>query len=199
MTFQDEKTAKADTNWSDKTCESTQWYTPEEILAPTRALFGGRIPLDPATRADNPTGALRFFTPIQDGLRQSWEGDGFFINPPYGKNFKVWTKKIRVEVEKGTKGIGLLPCGARFSTRYWQRDILNDQLTAICFVKGRVPFLRPDGTKATQNNYDSAIYGWNIDPDWFGAVYGIVGSCFAMRKVSCVEDQVEDREASLEA
>ncbi len=164
------------TNWVDKQCAETVYLTPEKILEPVREYFGGAIPLDPATEKTNPTKALQFFTIEDDGLKQQWNVPTF-VNPPFGKAIREFMKKIHDEAirDKARPILALLPCGARFSTKYWQNDALIPQLNAICFVKGRVKFLRPDGTVAKQNTYDSQIYGYNVDTNLFKFCFKHIG------------------------
>src|SRR6478609_4230979 len=47
-------------------------FTPSYILDPVRVDLGGVIGLDPCTTPDNPVGATRFYTPVEDGLARSW-------------------------------------------------------------------------------------------------------------------------------
>lgn len=162
------------TNWVDKKCNRVEYFTPENILGCTRHYFGGPIPLDPATISTNPTKAEIFYTQAEDGLILPWD-HAVFVNPPYGRVIKDWTKKIRDSSELGTQIIALLPCGARFSTRYWQDNILSDCLDVICFVRGRVSFLDEQGNKVGQNPYDSAIYGYNVDGNGFVEAFRKLG------------------------
>ena len=167
---------KADINWVDKECRYTEWRTPEKILAPARAFFGGRILLDPATDPSNPTNAIKFFTESDNGLIQDWDVP-WFVNCPYGNGIRNWTAKIYKSSRVG--GIALLPCGARFSTRYWQADILNEYLYGVCFVKGRVSFIGPDGKPAKGNRHDSAIYAYGPDRSSdFGKLFSPLGKTF---------------------
>lgn len=43
-----------------RTSLDNTWQTPESILEPVRAYFGGQIPFDPASAPNNPTRAARF-------------------------------------------------------------------------------------------------------------------------------------------
>lgn len=167
----------APTNWVDKACESIEWYTPRKILDRVDEFFGGKIPLDPATTKSNRTNAARFFTPTEDGLEQDWQGDGVFLNPPYGKELPLWTKKVAEETAKGVRLVALLPCGARFSTDYWQNNILNDQLTALCFIKRRVAFISENGMACKGNPYDSCLYfyGCESESEKVASVFGTLG------------------------
>jgi ParB family chromosome partitioning protein len=181
VTSEDE--GKPETNWVDKECQSVEWYTPPELLECVRGYFGGPIPLDPATAPHNPTGALRYFTAKENGLKQDWAGEGVFVNPPYGKALPDWCRKIHEEADKGVPIIALMPCGARFSTTYWQDHILSGLLTAWCYVRGRVAFVGPNGEEQASNPYDSAIYGFNADPNRFARAFEPLGQVFQVGKV----------------
>jgi hypothetical protein len=165
-----------DTNWVDKQCASQEWFTPLRVLSCVREYFGGAIPLDPATTLDNPAEAQTFFTAADDGLTKSWNS-GVFVNPPYGEVLPAWCEKIHTEADRNTEILALLPCGARSSTAYWQDHVLNDCLKVICFVRGRVAFLGPEGEKAG-NPYDSCIYGFNADAAKFRQVFTELGKVF---------------------
>jgi hypothetical protein len=162
------------TNWVDKQCAETVYFTPENILDAVRAYFGGPIPLDPATEPTNPTKALKFYTEQMNGLVLPWDAP-VFINPPFGTAIVPFIKRMDEYAKQGLQIIALLPCGARFSTKYWQAHALVPELKAICFVKGRVKFLRPDGTVAKQNPYDSQIYGYNVDQSKFHSCFKDIG------------------------
>ena len=172
----------APTNWVDKQCESIDWYTPRSLLDRVEVYFAGPIPLDPATAPSNPTRATRFFTKEQDGLVQEWRGTGVFVNPPYGEELPSWTAKVHHEAANGIVIVALLPCGARFSTGYWQDHILNSCLGGICFVRGRVAFEDEHGNSQKGNPYDSAIYGFNIDRDRFLSAFGVLGKVLIVKE-----------------
>jgi hypothetical protein len=162
-------------HFTDLECRETIYLTPDYVLAPIRAYFGDRIPLDPATQPTNPTRADVFCVeppgPADlpsngrvDGLREQWsKHDGVFVNPPYGEVMPDWCRKIYQESIFGVPIFSLLPAGPRFGTRYFQRFIFSQGLRGAFFHLGRVPFLRPDGTVAKQNPWDSAIWLYNVD------------------------------------
>ena len=170
-------------NWVDLSSETGEWYTPEPVLERVRVLFGGQIPLDPATRKDNPTKAKVFFTPEDDGLAKDWsKHDGVFVNPPYGikNNGRAWVTKIAEEVAKGTP-LCHLTSATRFETRYAQKEMLSKHLTAWCFYKGRIHFVDFEGIQRKQNRLPSVFYGYNFDPDLFGEAFRPLGRTFAVR------------------
>lgn len=171
--------------WVDKQCHDTEWFTPPEVLERVRQYFGGPIPFDPATTANNPTDAIRFCSLeepcdharwLGDGLEHDWYHEaGVFLNPPYGVVFPTWCEKIAREARLQCEIVALLPCGARFSTRYWQDSILIPELDAVCFVRGRVKFLRADGARAPQNPYDSQMVGYNVRRKAFADAFSSLG------------------------
>lgn len=172
-------------------CKSEVWITPSLVLDPVMRYFGGPIPLDPCTEPDNPTQACFFFTAEDDGLAQDWTAfgawNGVFVNPPYGEALKDWLAKISsvAAFECPVPILALLPCGARFSTGYFQQFLATPQLNTVCWIKGRVSFLRPcdEGLfrhyeRADGNPYDSALYGLNVDWSRFKACFGELGACW---------------------
>lgn len=179
----DVKTGEPATNWVDKQCESVEWYTPESILETVRNYFGGPIPLDPASPEHNPTRATVHYTVTDDGLTQDWAGGGVFLNPPYGEVMKAWMAKLYAESLLDTPVLALLPCGARFSTGYWQDYVLSERLNAVCFLRGRVAFVDQAGTPQKGNPYDSALYGWNVDTEKFKAAFSQLGRVLTISEV----------------
>lgn len=95
----------------------------------------------------------------------------------------LWAAKIHLEARRGVPILALLPCGARFSTAYWQDHILIPELRSVCFVRGRLKFINGEtGEIGTgQNNYDSMVYGFNTDAEQFVVAYGPLGTCSDMR------------------
>jgi hypothetical protein len=177
---------------TDLKCKETVYITPEKILGPVRKYFAGAIPFDPATEDNNPTSALAFAagpssngTSLGDGLVVDWsDHPGTFVNPPYGKILQKWCGKIHEETVAGASILALLPCGARFATRYWQDHIFNPGLDVALFVRGRVQFLRPDGSGTGGSNpYDSVLYGFNVDVDRFVECFKHLGSVLKMEVV----------------
>lgn len=185
----DEITNRDGHNFVDKVAKNTLWLTPDDPeLNAVRAY--APIGLDPCTQPDNPTKAAKFFTEADNGLVLPWGGYGLvFSNPPYSLTpedkaakkkppIRAWSKKIGDEAKLGVEIIALLPCGARFSTAYWQANILrNPTLKVTCFKEGRVKFRNGvTGEIGSDNNYDSVFYGFNVDRDRFAAAFEGIGA-----------------------
>lgn len=74
----------------------------------------------------------KFYTPEQDGLKQTW-GGVCWMNPPYGREIGKWVKKAS---ESNATVVCLLP--ARTDTR-WFHDYIYGK-AEIRFVRGRLKF-----------------------------------------------------------
>jgi phage N-6-adenine-methyltransferase len=76
----------------------------------------------------------RYFTPEINGLRQSWENENCWMNPPYGREIGKWVQKAWQESECSTV-VCLLP--ARTDTKWWHDYCMKGE---IRFIKGRLKF-----------------------------------------------------------
>ena len=145
----------------DKQAKDLDYLTPPRVLDPVKRYFGGQIPLDPATTADNPTCAKMWYSPDQyDGLLQPWGLEGVYVNPPYGKRIREWVETIYLK--SGERPIlALLPV-TRTEQGYFQR--LMSRADAVCWIRKRVSFIRPStGEKAKGNPHASALWGFNVN------------------------------------
>lgn len=120
--------------------ETVEWYTPPGLFD----ALGLRFDLDPAA----PKGGLdwiparRFLSIEDDGLSLPWEGR-VWLNPPYGPHTAVWLERF---IEHGD---GLALVFARTDTEWFHRCAIAAD--ALCFVRGRLTFVRPDGDRSTSN------------------------------------------------
>lgn len=117
--------------------ESKEWYTPPEIFD----ALGCDFDLDPCSPPDGPVPwvpAKRFYTIFDNGLMQPWEGF-VWMNPPYGTDTPRWMRKLAHH----RNGIALV--FARTDTGWFHEYAAKADL--LCFIKGRVRFVRPDGKR----------------------------------------------------
>lgn len=115
---------------------SDEWYTPKELLD---AL--GKFDLDPCAPVNPlwPTATVMYDKRI-DGLSQTWEGR-VWLNPPYSR--PLIEQFVRRLAEHGN-GMALLY--NRCDSKMFQ-DIIFKKATAMKFLRYRIRFYRPDGTR----------------------------------------------------
>lgn len=150
---------------------SDEWYTPPHVVALVVAVLG-QIDLDPCADGGHNVPALRHFTIVDDGLNQAW-GGRVFMNPPYtGRQCSRWVRKLLHEVreEHVAEAITLTP--ARTDTKWFQRLW---GAGAICFVHGRLNFLRPGGVGSTSAPFPSALTYFGHQRDRFAAEFSQLG------------------------
>jgi hypothetical protein len=111
-----------------------EWLTPPSLL---RTL--GAFDLDPCSPVARPWDtARRHLTVEDDGLSAEWAGR-VWLNPPYGQETGKWLAKLA----RHNDGIALI--FARTETEMFHRWVFG-KATAILFLRGRITFLRIDGS-----------------------------------------------------
>lgn len=111
---------------------SDEWYTPKFIIDSL-----GKFDLDPcAPSVPLFKTAEVMYNEFDDGLSQKWEGR-VWLNPPYSRPLISKFMRRMAEHNRGTALIF-----SRTDTEVFGRA------TAVKFLKGRIKFLRPDGTEA---------------------------------------------------
>lgn len=90
----------------------------------------------------------RFFSPLDDGLSQPWDGT-CWMNPPYGRGIGQWVAKAVTESRRGAVVVALVP--ARTDTRWWHDGVMA--AAEIRFVQGRIRF----GAAAHAAPFPSAV------------------------------------------
>ena len=167
----------------DKTIRGTQgtgddqWFTPDTPLWPiitlARAVLGG-IDLDPASHelAQETVQAERYFTADDDGLSHEWHGR-VWLNPPYSQplieNFvsKMVTERLASHV---TAAIMLTH---NYSDTAWFHEAAT-VADAICFTRGRVKFVSPDGEPCAPTQGQALFYFGN-DVEKFTTCFRSIG------------------------
>lgn len=119
--------------------DATVWLTPPRILA---AL--GPFDLDPCAAPEPrpwPTAAVHFGK-AEDGLKREWRGR-VWLNPPYGNATGAAFMRRMAKHRHGTALIFARTETAVFHETVWQAA------SALLFLRGRLAFHRPDGTRAS--------------------------------------------------
>lgn len=150
-----------------------EWYTPAVYLDAVKAVLG-TIDLDPASslKAQEAVQAARFFTAEDDGLFQAWQGR-IWLNPPYTQPL-IWqfVRRLVSEVDAGHVSEALLLTHNYSDTSWFQHAQAHAQ--RLCFTKGRIRFVDPDGRPAAPTQGQVFFY-FGHNADRFTAVFGEVG------------------------
>lgn len=132
--------------------QTVEWYTPPEVFDPLHKEF--QFTLDVCAADENAAKCDKFIPPLVDSLTQIWRPDRCWMNPPYGRGIAAWVKKA---AEADTLVVGLLP--ARTDTAWWHEFVLRPK-AEVRFMRGRVKFLRPDGTRGDAAPFPTVIVIW---------------------------------------
>jgi len=111
--------------------ESPEWETPQWLFDLLNEEFGFEIDVCASEKNHK---CQKYFSKIDDGLRQKWEGT-CWMNPPYGRELPQWISKAKSESQKGILIVCLVP--ARTDTEWWWNNCIQGE---IRFIKGRLKF-----------------------------------------------------------
>jgi len=115
--------------------KTDQWATPQGFFDELNKEF--RFTLDPCADEFNHK-CQKYFTKEQDGLRQDWDGETVFCNPPYGREIPHWVKKCFEEVHSNNCPCAVMLIPARTDTRWFHEYIYKK--AEIRFIQGRLKF-----------------------------------------------------------
>lgn len=134
-----------------------EWYTPAEHIDAAYDVMGC-IDLDPASSevANRTVLASKIFTLEDDGLAQEWHGR-VWMNPPYAQPWIArFSEKLVTEFEAGrvTEAIALTH---NYTDTAWFHGMAK-AANAICFTRGRIGFLSPEGKRAAPTQGQAFFY-----------------------------------------
>ncbi|WP_195664388.1 MULTISPECIES: DNA N-6-adenine-methyltransferase [Bacteroides] len=129
-----------------------EWYTPKEIID---AL--GKFDLDPCAPV-KPLWqtATQMYNKNHDGLTKDWVGR-VWLNPPYSR--PLIERFVKRLAEHGN-GIALL--FNRCDSKMFQ-DVIFEKATAMKFLRNRIRFFRPDGTRGDSPGCGSILIAFGED------------------------------------
>jgi site-specific DNA-methyltransferase (adenine-specific) len=120
--------------------ERQDWATPQEVFDKLNKEFN--FTLDPCC-SEKTAKCKKFYTIKEDGLKQSWEKEVVFMNPPFGREQAQWIKKGYEEWKiRSATIVFLIP--ARTDTIAFHKYIYP--YAELRFIKGRLKFINPSST-----------------------------------------------------
>lgn len=150
-----------------------EWYTPEQYLTAARKVLGA-IDLDPASSdiANKTVRAARFFSMTDDGLDKPWAGR-VWMNPPYSQpHIARFAAKLVEETQSGNVSEAIALTHNYTDTAWFHA--LAGACDALCFTRGRIGFLSPDGRRAAPTQGQAFFY-FGPRPSLFAEVFASIG------------------------
>jgi len=126
-------------------------FTPKEYVEAAREAMGS-IDLDPASceAAQEIVKAKKYYTKKDNGLDKPWEGN-IFLNPPYSHpEVKQFVDKLLSELKIGNVKQAILLTNNNTDTNFFH-DAAR-KAAEVCFTKGRINFIKPDGSRSSPTN-----------------------------------------------
>lgn len=152
---------------------TNEWLTPPEIL---HAL--GDFDLDPCSPENRPwPTAAKHFTKSDDGLSKPWRGR-VWLNPPYGPHAAKFLKKL------ADHGNGIALVFARTETAMFF-DSVWPFASAVMFLKGRIHFHKPCGTRAGSSGAPSCLIAYGENNAIAIERSGIEGKLILLEPAAC--------------
>lgn len=119
--------------------DNKDWCTPPKYVNAIREFFGGKIHLDPCSNRFSIVNAeTEYSLPKKDGLRESWDFETIYVNPPYGldrkhgTSIRDWLRRCEEGHRKhSSEVIALVPVAT--NTGHWKKFVYG-KATAICFL-----------------------------------------------------------------
>lgn len=128
--------------------KTDDWTTPDDFFKKLDEKYN--FTLDPCASDDNHK-CKKYYTKEDDGLSKPWSGT-VFMNPPYGREIKLWMEKAYNESLKGTTVVCLVP--ARTDTAWWHDYAMKGDIE---FIRGRLKF----GNSKNSAPFPSAVIVFN--------------------------------------
>ena len=119
--------------------QSQSWCTPPKYVNAIKLFWNGSIKLDPCSNDYSIVKAeTEFRLPENDGLKEEWNYETIYVNPPYGSDkergttIKNWLAKCcMANKQYDSEVIALIPVAT--NTGHWKQFVFG-KATAICFL-----------------------------------------------------------------
>ena len=139
---------------------SDAWATPQSLFDGLDKEF--RFTLDPCCTPETAK-CEKYFTPVENGLVQSWKNERVFMNCPYS-DIPSWAEKSLFETTQNGCAlvVGLLPS---WTDRAWFHNFIYPDKADIRFLPERVKFIL-NGKKGRSPTFGSMVVIWRKSPNY---------------------------------
>jgi hypothetical protein len=169
--------------------QSQDWGTPEKYVEAVKEFFGGAIDLDPCSNAFSIVKAqVEYRLPKHDGLKDSWNHERIYVNPPYGLDrkrgtgIKNWLYRCAYAHKTyGSEILALVPVAT--NTGHWKKYVFGCA-RSICFLADtRLKFLVNGENGGKGAPMACAMIYWGSDHERFRTVFGKFGAVLSLEEM----------------
>lgn len=151
------------------------WNTPKRLVAAIEAFKP--VALDPCSNEHSIVNARVKLTREQDGLGQDWrlhvkQHELVYVNPPFDHETLQRVREKAYYAANFWFLDVLLLAPVKADQSWYQNAIV--EASALCSVKGRVPFLR-EGRRRSGSQFACAFFYYGADVDRFCKAFRSVG------------------------
>ena len=130
-----------------------EWNTPDWLFQLLDSEF--HFTLDAAALPIN-TKCKKFFTPEDDGRKQTWAGEIVWCNPPFNREvIGQWVQKAYEESQRGAVVVMVLPTPFK-GYRWWRQYCIKGQ---VRFIHQFVTFTQSEGDKKARIDVTIIVFG----------------------------------------
>lgn len=168
---------------------SQDWGTPEKYVEAIKEFFGGEIDLDPCSNQFSIVGArVEYMLPGNNGLKDSWNFERIYVNPPYGLDrkrgtgIKNWLYRCaHAHKTFGSEVLALVPVAT--NTGHWKKYVFGKAI-ALCFLYDtRLKFLVNGQSGGKGAPMSCAMIYWGTAPDRFRSVFEKFGAVLSLHEL----------------
>lgn len=167
--------------------KSQDWGTPPKYVNAVKAVFGGKVALDPCSSEYSIVDAeVEYLLPKNDGLKDTWDYPTIYVNPPYGlskynnTSIKHWLNRCaRAHQEHGSEVLALVPVAT--NTGHWKKSVFT-KAASICFLYDtRLKFLENGKNSGKGAPMSCAMIYWGSNYEKFYEVFINFGAVVDIR------------------
>ena len=167
--------------------QNVNWCAPSKYVTAVKALFNGKVALDPCSNKWSIVEAeTAFALPRRDGLMEEWNYKTIYVNPPYGADrnrkttIKHWLYKCaHAHRQFHSEVLALVPVAA--NTSHWKEYVWGSA-TAVCFLYDtRLKFLENGDGEGKGAPMACAMIYWGADYNNFFEIFLEFGAVVDLR------------------
>ncbi len=169
--------------------QSQDWGTPENYVEAVKEFFGGTIDLDPCSNECSIVNArVEYRLPKHDGLKDSWNFERIYVNPPYGLDrkqgtgIKNWLYRCAYAHKTfGSEILALVPVAT--NTGHWKKYVFGCARSICLLADTRLKFLVNGENGGKGAPMACAMIYWGTDHERFRAVFSKFGAVLSLEEL----------------